>query len=212
MNESTEEGKQLRMKVARATIAMHGVNKNTTADLGEKRGSYSYANIEAVLDTVKPALHNEQVSLNQPYQIIKSDPPVMAVDTILTDVETGEHIMFAGPGFPVKGDPQAAGGSITYFRRYALVSLFGLVVEDDDAQQATHAHRNPGNRTEAETEIRTIISQMNGDDKQAFVDDFKQRFGMGLSELPIGSHGSALNYTRKWVTPLNEQQTIEGDS
>jgi len=85
-------------------------------------------------------------------------------------------------------------------------------VEDDDAQQATHAHKNPGNRTEAETEIRAIISQMNNDDKQAFVDDFKEKFGMGLSELSAGSHGLALNYTKKWVTPLNEQQTIEGDS
>ena len=36
-----------------------------------------------------------------------------------------------------KGDMQQLGGSITYARRYALVSLFGLAVEDDDGNEAS---------------------------------------------------------------------------
>ena len=35
-----------------------------------------------------------------------------------------------------KRDPQAAGSAITYARRYALVSIFGLQAVDDDAQSA----------------------------------------------------------------------------
>ena len=36
-----------------------------------------------------------------------------------------------------KGDMQQLGGAITYARRYSLVSLFGLAVEDDDGEQAS---------------------------------------------------------------------------
>jgi hypothetical protein len=36
-----------------------------------------------------------------------------------------------------KSDMQQLGGSLTYARRYALVSLFGLAVEDDDGEQAS---------------------------------------------------------------------------
>lgn len=35
-----------------------------------------------------------------------------------------------------KRDPQSAGSAITYARRYALVSIFGLQAIDDDAQSA----------------------------------------------------------------------------
>lgn len=211
MSDAEVEINRLRRKVARATNAMHPVSKNTTANLGEKRGSYSYANIEAVLHTVKAALQEEGVALQQPFTIKETDPPVLTVDTVLTDAETGTYIMYPGPGFPVKGDPQACGGAITYFRRYALVALFGLIVDDDDAQQATHAHKNPGNRSEAETNVRSAIAQMSSDDKQAFVADFKDTFGMGLSELPVSSHEAALSYTNKWINKPSDNQTTEGD-
>jgi len=36
-----------------------------------------------------------------------------------------------------KSDMQQLGGAITYARRYALVCLFGLAVEDDDGEQAS---------------------------------------------------------------------------
>jgi hypothetical protein len=36
-----------------------------------------------------------------------------------------------------KSDMQQLGGSLTYARRYALVSIFGLAVEDDDGEQAS---------------------------------------------------------------------------
>ena len=52
--------------------------------------------------------------------------------TTLIDIETGEFMQAGVKMLPVKNDPQAQGSAITYTRRYALVSILGLNVDDDD--------------------------------------------------------------------------------
>ncbi len=192
----------LRKKLARVTNAVHSVGKNASADMGDKIGAVAYANIGAVLTAIKSELQAEGLSLMQPFGFVTVDGglPVMTIDTIITDTATGHFLVFQGPGFPVKGDPQAAGGAITYFRRYSLVTLFGLVVEDDDASQATHIERNPNRRTPAEGEIRDWLSTITVEDTKLFAADFKDEFGTTLSNLPTGRHGDALTFMKFWKT------------
>ena len=52
--------------------------------------------------------------------------------TTLIDVASGEFMQAGFKMLPVKNDPQAQGSAITYTRRYALVSILGLNVDDDD--------------------------------------------------------------------------------
>lgn len=50
----------------------------------------------------------------------------------------GEYLSSVSRLAPVKSDPQSVGSAITYMRRYALMSLLGLVADDDDdANQAS---------------------------------------------------------------------------
>lgn len=44
----------------------------------------------------------------------------------------GEYLSSTSKLSPVKNDPQSVGSAITYMRRYALMSLLGLVADDDD--------------------------------------------------------------------------------
>lgn len=197
-----EDIEALRKKLARATNAVHAVTKDSAANMGDKIGTINYASIGTVLTHIKAALQGEGLALNQPFGYVPVDGglPIMTVDTLITDTATGHFIGFQGPGFPVKADPQAAAGGITYFRRYALVSLFGLIVEDDDGQQATRIERQPTNRTDDEAEMRVIIGNMDADIRAAFIADFKDQFGSGLADLDTNRHIEALSYTKNWIT------------
>jgi len=92
-----------------------------------------YADLEATLGACKPMLAANGIAVMQ--------HPVSTADGV------GVHTWLIGHGekmdcgefvLPLEGQtPQKAGGAITYARRYALTSLFGLAQEDDDANAAS---------------------------------------------------------------------------
>jgi hypothetical protein len=189
----------LKQKFAKACMAMEPIVKDQTADV--KTYTYSYADLTSVLRVVKSALAAQNLTLAQPI-MIQDDH--LIVTTLITDIDTGESLSFSGPGCPIKGDPQAAGSAISYFRRYALLSLFALEQEDDDGAQATRAARDPHNRTPAETEIRAIIAALPKEDQSLFIADFKEQFGMSLTDLGESRHGDALGFAKFWTKPEPE--------
>ena len=90
-----------------------------------------YFDISGLLAELKPVLTKHGLVLLQPLdagQII----------TIVTDVESGEQIVYAFT-LPELQDPQKMGGAISYYRRYSLTSLFALESEDDDGEVAATA-------------------------------------------------------------------------
>lgn len=191
-------------KIARATAALGPVIKDQTADV--KSYTYNYANLNSVLHIVKDGLASEGLTLMQP---IARDGEYVIVTTLIIDTATGNFLSIPGPPFKIVGDPQAIGSSISYGRRYALVSLFALEAEDDDGALAHRAAVNPENRTAAETEVRRMIAAMEQAPRQSFIADFKETFGCGLSDLPESRHGEALGYTKFWVDPANNPPTTE---
>ncbi len=50
--------------------------------------------------------------------------------------ESGEWISATQPLLLAKADPQGQGSAITYARRYGLMSMLGIVAEDDDDANA----------------------------------------------------------------------------
>lgn len=64
--------------------------------------------------------------------------------TILIHGDSGEFMQATYEMKPVKDDPQGRGSVITYQRRYALASVLGLNIDDDDdANTATHGGSTP---------------------------------------------------------------------
>lgn len=92
-----------------------------------------YADLEAVLSAVEPALRKYDLGIQQ-----TTEPGILttAVVDLLDDAQRLESSM----ELPTGVDPQKIGSAITYARRYTLVTLLGLVTEDDDdANGATEA-------------------------------------------------------------------------
>lgn len=94
----------------------------------------SYADINTVLEAVKPVLNKHGVVVLQPLSHVEGKP---AIRTALVDTEDGKVLIEDISLLPELADAQKAGGAITYFRRYALVSMLALEQEDDDGNVAS---------------------------------------------------------------------------
>jgi len=111
----------------KAQKEMGTVTKN--AKSGNANFSFTYANLEAVLEACKPALNANGISV---LQLVGAD----SVETVLMH-ESAEWISTDSKIVVAKlGDPQANGSGITYIKRYALLAILGLPTEDDDAESA----------------------------------------------------------------------------
>jgi hypothetical protein len=88
----------------------------------------TYANIDEVLETIKPKLSELGITLLQL-------PTETGLKTILVDSEDDSMVEGFLP-FVGATDAQKIGSNLTYMRRYSLVSMLGLEAEDDDGEGA----------------------------------------------------------------------------
>ena len=112
-----------------------------------------YSTIESVLDTVEEPLSNVGLGFVQ----CVDD---MFLETIIYDEESSDTIKSRVPLIISKQDMQQLGSAITYARRYALVSMFGLEQEDDDGN-ATLKEKPKYNNATASTP-KEFISEIQG--------------------------------------------------
>lgn len=88
-----------------------------------------YLGLKGLLSQVLPVLRANDLLLIQSPSTAGEHP---ALTTRIVHVPTGEEwvdVMFLSA---TKQDPQAQGSAITYARRYAIMSMLGLVAEEDD--------------------------------------------------------------------------------
>jgi hypothetical protein len=90
-----------------------------------------YADINQMLEQIQPALDKEELMIAQPLTNVNGRP---AIKTIVSD---GTDSLEETVVLPDLEDSQKMGGAITYFRRYAIQSLFCLQAEDDDGNTAS---------------------------------------------------------------------------
>lgn len=95
----------------------------------------TYANLNEVLDKVKPELNKMGV-------VIVQKPDANGLWTVLHDTEDDSVVECYLP-FVQMTDAQKLGSNITYNRRYSLVTLLGLEDEDDDGQRAVYTKPEP---------------------------------------------------------------------
>lgn len=87
-----------------------------------------YADLGACRDAAVASLSENGVVVSQRVVMING---LNALETILHHVPSGNELVSHYP-LPQQADPQKFGGAITYARRYALVTMVGLIAEEDD--------------------------------------------------------------------------------
>lgn len=97
-----------------------------------------YADITAVIEAIKPALIKHGLFFTQHCQPCEKG---VQVETHLHHA-SGESMALGSLYVPAnKQDAQGYGSALTYARRYALVTAFGVPVEDDDGNAAAASAR-----------------------------------------------------------------------
>lgn len=94
----------------------------------------SYLDINSLLAQLQPILEKHKVVVMQPLHNIDGKP---ALKTLVCNTEDHKEILQATIPLPDLQDPQKMGSAITYYRRYALQSLFLLQAQDDDGNRAS---------------------------------------------------------------------------
>jgi len=117
---------------------------------GTQGYGYTYADLPAILSVINPLLAKYNLGFSQP---LEGD----GIRTIIFHTETGETIesfVSIPQNVQLKGqnDFQVMGSAISYFRRYSLASILGLVTDKDlDAtgtQQAVPQFQKPTTNSE----------------------------------------------------------------
>jgi hypothetical protein len=115
----TENQKTIYSKIIEFQKIMKPIKKSTTNPFYKSK----YADLASIQECIKDDL----CKCNLGYIQITEEN---GLKTILFD-GTGEKIEFTYP-CNLTGKAQEIGSSITYAKRYSLVALLGLIVEDDD--------------------------------------------------------------------------------
>ena len=100
----------------------------------------TYATLEAVMDAARQG-NQFGLYFTQPLDLVAIEGHVVqVVKTIITHVPSGKSKESLCPvRVKDKDNPQQMGSGITYAKRYALQSAYGLPSEDDDGNDASKA-------------------------------------------------------------------------
>jgi ERF superfamily protein len=170
MNAQTKvEAATLASAMAAAFGEIEGATKTAQGQVGQQK--YKYADLTAVLEAIKPALIKHALFFTQHPKPTESG---ITVETVLHHAG-GEHLSLGELFVPAnKQDAQGFGSALTYARRYALVTAFGVPVEDDDGnaaakgtQQQSAVSPSPPKPKEPKhsalkTQLRGFVHELNG--------------------------------------------------
>lgn len=91
-----------------------------------------YADLKSIWDAVKASMREHGLSYTQTFE------PLITGCSLVTTLmhNSGQWIRSSLPMVTTKQDPQGYGSAISYYRRYSLAAILGVVTEDDDAESA----------------------------------------------------------------------------
>lgn len=158
--------------LASAMATAFGEIEAATKSANNPHFKSKYADLGAVIDAVKPALIKHGLFFTQ-----RPEPSAggVTISTVLHHA-SGESMELGTLFVPAnKNDAQAFGSALTYARRYALVTAFGVPTEDDDGNTASlgeagdnaSARSAPGPAAKPahsalKTRLRGFVHELNG--------------------------------------------------
>lgn len=122
--------------LASAMAAAFGEIESATKAANNPHFKTKYADLGAVIEAIKPALIAHNLFFTQRPEPCEGG---VCIETVIGHA-AGEELSLGKLFVPAnKNDAQGFGSALTYARRYALVTAFGVPVEDDDGNAAAKA-------------------------------------------------------------------------
>ena len=121
--------------LAKAQASFPIIKKESKAEIRSARGNYEYhyASLSAVLEAIRGPLGANGITYTQPIE--QTDSSTFVLTLLLHSSGQWLCSRFKVPTTDLIG-PQAIGSYIAYARRYAITSLTGVAIEDDDGKAA----------------------------------------------------------------------------
>lgn len=164
-------------KLAPALVALQADLVPVTKSASNPFFKSKYAPLNEVMANVQPLLAKHKLAISQFLTNLNGES---AMRTILLH-DSGQYIEDVQPLLLVKQDPQSQGSATTYARRYGVMSVLGVVAdEDDDGNKATQARNAAPKETRNRAEEASQGSEPMGDDTLTRA---KRAIFAGLNEL-----------------------------
>lgn len=124
-------------KIAAAFVKAQAEFGGAVKDSMNPQFRSKYADLESVVDAIRPALSKHGLAFIQ--RSIDKNGDEVAIETIIVH-ESGDQYSCGVLSVPfTKKDAQGFGSAMTYIRRYSLQAAFGIAPEDDDGNAAVKA-------------------------------------------------------------------------
>jgi hypothetical protein len=139
-----------------------------TKKVNAGRMNYSYIELPDLLNELRPQLAKQGLLLMQaPFTFDDQ----LGVETILLH-KSGEFIKSAFATNCPSGGAQQVGSQITYYRRYAILSILALGQDDDDGAAATHRSLPNNGGAPATQSQKDLVKKLLGQDEYDAHKDF----------------------------------------
>jgi len=132
--------------IAKALIKFQGNVDKIKKDSNNPFFKSKYASLSTIQDEIQLPLAESGLIYTQHPESNDS------LTTLLIHGESGEFFQSTYDMHPSKSDPQSLGSAITYAKRYALVAILGLNIDDDD--DGNHASGKSESKPEAKNEAQ----------------------------------------------------------
>lgn len=168
-----------------------------------------YADINSLLETVKPVLTTHGLTIMQPLDILGDRVILRTIVQDSTSKDSITSVVF----LPDIQDPQKIGSAITYFRRYSLQALLALEAEDDDGNTASSY------KARGEEEFKKAQAVQADEMPYPKKDVFRDEMGMEEPEHECKECGTAMIYKegvtkvgkpyKGWFCPKDKKHKVE---
>jgi len=175
------------------------IGKKSEADTGKYK--YRYADMTTIWNAIREELKRQKLTIVQ--------TPTAAHGSMLGDFlttaiyhESGEWLSDTMRLITNRDDPQGLGAAITYMKRYMIVSMFGLVTDDDN--DAADSRLADGEMKKEWVRAYTVVQKKLAPDtpitNSMFINFMQEIYGKHPSKINAREHQAVLDTIKAFDT------------
>lgn len=190
--------------LASAMAAAFGEISAATKAANNPHFKTKYADLTSVIEAIKPALSAHGLFF---VQCPEPSEKGVTIKTVLHH-SSGESLELGTLFVPAnKQDAQGYGSALTYARRYALVTAFGVPVEDDDGNAAVKAQATAALQTVNDNQwaILTQLLETTGSDVRKFCEAYSVE---SVKALPAAAFPKAEAQLKRKLASMGEKVNV----